>query len=192
MVGLRERKKAATRQGISDAATRLFEARGFEAVTLADIAAAADVAQKTIWNYFGSKEDLFFDAEPAVRDALVAAIAAGPSPTAALRPLLDRPIVAGPCAWKDLDGPLSEGIRRFLACEDASPTLRARRITLTWEWREPLGAAAGSERWGAFAAATILLRHETVRAAMLEGAMPATIRERVRTVLDALPGATTS
>ena len=96
MAGLRQRKKAATRQGISDAATRLFEARGFEAVTLAEIAAAADVAQKTIWNYFGSKEELFFDAEPAVLAALVAAVGDGP-PTATLRPLLDRPVVAGPC-----------------------------------------------------------------------------------------------
>jgi AcrR family transcriptional regulator len=189
VVSLRERKKAATRQSISDAATRLFEARGFEAVTLTEIAAAADVAQKTIWNYFGSKEELFFDAEPAVLEALVAAVsgrAEGVTPTAALRPLLDRPVVAGPCTWKDLDGPLFDGIRTFLACEQASPTLRARRVTLTWEWHAPLGAAAGSERWGAFAAATILLRHETVRAAILEGVRPATIRRRVRPILDAL------
>jgi|tagenome__1003787_1003787.scaffolds.fasta_scaffold20946774_3 AcrR family transcriptional regulator len=180
MVGLRERKKAATRQGISDAATRLFEARGFEAVTLAEIAGAADVAQKTIWNYFGSKEELFFDAEPAVLDALVAAVRDG----APLRPLLDRPVVAGPCGWTDLDGGLYEGIRTFLACEQASPTLRARRTTLTWEWAAPLGAASGSTTWGAFAAATILLRHETMRAAMLDPITPATVRRRVQRVLD--------
>src|SRR4051794_16478206 len=58
MDGLRERKKAATRQTISDTATRLFEQHGFEQVTLSEIATAADVAPKTIWNYFGSKEEL--------------------------------------------------------------------------------------------------------------------------------------
>jgi len=173
---LRERKKASTRQGISDAATQLFEEHGFEQVTLAEIAAAAEVAPKTIWNYFGSKEELFFDAEPLVLEALV-----GAAPD--LRPLLDRPIVAGPCTWADLEQ-LSDGIRTFLACEDASPTLRARRVTLTHGWGGPLGEAVGRPAWGAFAAAAILLRHETMRAAMLQGLAPAAVQERVQGTLD--------
>ncbi|GAA0380446.1 hypothetical protein Acor_02000 [Acrocarpospora corrugata] len=60
----RERRKALTRRSIADTAQRLFAERGFEAVTVAEIAVAADVATKTIFNYFPAKEQLFFDAEP--------------------------------------------------------------------------------------------------------------------------------
>lgn len=59
--GLRERKKQAVRQQISDVATRLFLERGFENVTIAEIAAAAGVAKMTVTNYFPRKEDLVFD-----------------------------------------------------------------------------------------------------------------------------------
>jgi AcrR family transcriptional regulator len=58
--GRRERKKELTRQAILQAAGRLFAERGFHAVTIAEVAEAADVAQQTIFNHFRSKEDLFF------------------------------------------------------------------------------------------------------------------------------------
>jgi AcrR family transcriptional regulator len=56
--GLRERKKRQTRETIAAAAAALFQARGFDAVTVADVARAADVSEKTIFNYFPAKEDL--------------------------------------------------------------------------------------------------------------------------------------
>ncbi|GGP87362.1 TetR/AcrR family transcriptional regulator [Streptomyces roseolilacinus] len=59
--GLRERKKRRTRQHISDVATALFLERGFDAVTIAEIAEAADVSVNTVYNYFPAKEDLFLD-----------------------------------------------------------------------------------------------------------------------------------
>ncbi|MBT2406196.1 MULTISPECIES: TetR/AcrR family transcriptional regulator [unclassified Streptomyces] len=60
-LGLRESKKQETRQLISDHATRLFIENGFESTTIAEIAAAARVAKKTVTNYFALKEDLAFD-----------------------------------------------------------------------------------------------------------------------------------
>ncbi|WP_020387018.1 TetR/AcrR family transcriptional regulator [Kribbella catacumbae] len=60
-VGRRERKKLRTRQVISDLATRLFIERGFDHVTVAEVARAADVAVQTVFNHFPAKEDLFFD-----------------------------------------------------------------------------------------------------------------------------------
>jgi AcrR family transcriptional regulator len=60
-IGRRERKKQQTRQAISDVATRLFLERGFDAVTVAEVAKAADVAVQTVFNHFPTKEDLFFD-----------------------------------------------------------------------------------------------------------------------------------
>jgi AcrR family transcriptional regulator len=58
--GLRERKKAQTREAIAEAARRLFLDRGFDDVTVADVAEAADVSEATIFNYFRTKEDLAF------------------------------------------------------------------------------------------------------------------------------------
>jgi AcrR family transcriptional regulator len=73
-MGLRESKKLRVRQEIADKAMQLFVARGFDRVTVADVAQAADVSQKTVFNYFPTKEDLFFDEVPAREAALVDAV----------------------------------------------------------------------------------------------------------------------
>src|SRR5215471_1844789 len=72
--GLRERKKQRTRELIADTALRLFLERGFEAVTITEIAQAADVDAKTIYNYFPSKPDLVFQRLEAFEQALLDAV----------------------------------------------------------------------------------------------------------------------
>jgi AcrR family transcriptional regulator len=84
--GLRARKKRQTRAAISAAAMDLFRARGFDAVTIADVAAAADVSRKTVFNYFPAKEDLVFDAGHERRAALVQAIRERPPGTSLVAP----------------------------------------------------------------------------------------------------------
>ena len=73
-MGLRELKKLHTRQEIADRAMQLFARRGFDHVTVAEVAEAANVSEKTVYNYFPTKEDLFFDEVPEREAALVAAI----------------------------------------------------------------------------------------------------------------------
>lgn len=90
---LRESKKRETRQRISDVATAMFFARGFDAVTVEEIAAAANVSKMTVFNYFARKEDLLLDREDEVKLLLREAIGERPqgqSPIDALRRLVDR------------------------------------------------------------------------------------------------------
>ena len=82
--GLRERKKRATRDAIAVAARRLFAERGFDAVTVAEIAVAADVSEKTVFNHFASKEDLVFAGGEARLAQLQADIAERPPGTSVL------------------------------------------------------------------------------------------------------------
>ncbi|GAA1003637.1 TetR family transcriptional regulator [Acrocarpospora pleiomorpha] len=73
-VGRRERKKAATRTAILEAATALFLERGFDAVTVREIAEKADVTPKTVFAHFPCKEALVFSDEGERHDRLVAAV----------------------------------------------------------------------------------------------------------------------
>jgi AcrR family transcriptional regulator len=72
--GLRERKKERTRQLIADTARELFVARGFDRVTVAEIARAAEVAEQTVYNYFPTKEDLVFHRLESFEEELLEAI----------------------------------------------------------------------------------------------------------------------
>jgi AcrR family transcriptional regulator len=72
--GLRERKKAQTRRLIAETARRLFLERGFEEVTVAEVARKAKVAEKTVFNYFPAKEDLFYGGLEEFEEDMLAAV----------------------------------------------------------------------------------------------------------------------
>lgn len=85
---LREEKKARTNEAIAAAALELFAARGFAAVTVAEVAAAAGVGERTLYRYFPDKEELLFAGDAEWRGALRVALGGRPvdeSPFAALR-----------------------------------------------------------------------------------------------------------
>jgi AcrR family transcriptional regulator len=76
--GLRERKKQQTRQLIADAAAALFGERGYEHVSVSDVAKAAEVSEQTIYNYFPAKERLVLDRDDELRDRLTHLIRSRP------------------------------------------------------------------------------------------------------------------
>ena len=143
MVGLRETKKARTRQRISDVATALFVARGFDAVTVAEVADAAEVAKMTVFNHFPRKEDLLLDRQPEatalMREAVVGR-ATGTTPLEALRALAvdlaerRHPLSAvrdgtGPFLQIVLDSPALLGRLRELGGELSLETTPGLRLT---------------------------------------------------------------
>ncbi len=120
----RTRKRLQTRQAISDVATRLFFERGFDNVTIDEIAEAADVGRMTVFNHFPRKEDMFFDREDEMRDIAFAAIRerdAGTSPIQAMKALAHRLIDQPHPSY-----PLFRGTYLFVETALASEALKAR------------------------------------------------------------------
>ncbi len=148
-MGLRERKKARTRLQISDIATKLFLDRGFDDVTVAEVAKAANVSVKTVFNYFGAKEDLLFDREPewlASIDALLAARGPGAGLLVVLRADLE---VRWPALdfgrWDLLTEEAAAGRRRFYQLIADHAGLRARQLQMSERLRERFVEAAGAD-----------------------------------------------
>jgi AcrR family transcriptional regulator len=95
-LGLRERKKLEQRQRIADVAAELFAERGYDAVSMSDVAEAADVSYQTVYNYFPAKPDLVLDRADAFRELYERTVRerpAGTSPAEALRPLVEAGVV---------------------------------------------------------------------------------------------------
>nr|BFE58991.1 TetR/AcrR family transcriptional regulator [Dactylosporangium thailandense] len=116
--GRRERKKAATRQSIADAALRLFLERGYDQVSIRDIADAADVSTTTLFKHFPSKEALVFDMDEDREARLVAAVRDRPAGTDVIEALRGYA--------RDHWLPLADDPRlaAFTALVDATPALR--------------------------------------------------------------------
>jgi AcrR family transcriptional regulator len=139
--GLRERRKQESRQAISAAAMALFAARGFDEVTISQVADAAGVSKMTVTNYFPRKEDLVFDrAEMLIRGLADAAAARAPgeSVLAAIRRDYAERIAAGDVTL----GPPTAAFAR-LVHDSHALTSRAREIADLRE--QALGDAIAAE-----------------------------------------------
>jgi AcrR family transcriptional regulator len=141
--GLRERKKRQTRQYISDVATGLFMERGFDAVTVAEVADAADVSVNTVYNYFSTKEDLFLDRADDMRERLARWVRARDTGESAAAAVL-RELRAELEAVSPRVG-LMPGFERFISVVEAAPTLRLRLMAVRHEVLQRLEAALREE-----------------------------------------------
>jgi AcrR family transcriptional regulator len=156
--GLRERKKHHTQQLILDTATRLFAERGFDGVTVAEIARAAELSEMTVFNYFPTKEDLVFSRMEFFEERLVAAVEQRDPGESAVA-CFGRVLLAGidqPAARADMIAKAATLIR-------ASPALQAREREVTARYTARLAhvftaeTGAGADDIEAWAAASALM-----------------------------------
>jgi AcrR family transcriptional regulator len=136
---LRERKKALTRTAIVDAARRLFEERGFDNVTVAEIADAANVSVKTLFVYFRSKEDLAF-ADNDLIDVLIAALAARPPGTSHA-----EAVAAALAAQVRAEGDPAAGLEGFHRGYGQSVALQAGLLRMWAEYEDRITAFLADE-----------------------------------------------
>ena len=182
--GLRERKKRAARQAIAAAARRLFAERGYDAVTVAEVAAAAEVSEKTVFNYFATKEDLAFAGREegiALFETAIAQRAPGTPVLAVFRSIthdvLDQFVASG-----------DEDLLTVAKIIRGSRTLQE-RLTVGWEsGAEAITAAVGDDLVAAVVARTLWFTHRSIFRAALDGLVagedPKKLARRLRKVAD--------
>jgi len=191
--GLRERKKRQTRQYISDVATGLFLERGFDAVTVAEVADAANVSVNTVYNYFPTKEDLFLDRSQGIVERLARWVRGrekGESAAVAvLRELREEVEAVSPRLG------LMDGYARFMKVIHDAPALRSRLWAIGQEildnldvaLREETGAPADDPLPGLIAG-QINWVHQTVMSVigreMMNGRNPDEVSREVLLLLD--------
>ena len=180
--GLRARKKRAARQAIAATARRLFAERGFDAVTVAEVAAAAQVSEKTVFNHFPTKVDLAFAGREEGLARLVADIKGRPSGASVLD--VFRALTANV-----MDGFVAPGDEDLLAVAKiirGSRTLQE-RLTVGWESgaadvtaaiAETAGAADG-DLVPAIVARTLWFTHRSIFLAALHGLLAEEDREQL-------------
>jgi AcrR family transcriptional regulator len=172
--GLRERKKQRTRQALYEAATRLFLAQGYARTTVAEIAAEAGVSEKTLFNYFSSKEDLLFR----YRYQRIAAMELGlveelrhTTPEQALARIVEQ-VVGWALSGEEPGKELSLAQARLILVE---PELRARSLDVSWELEHRLAAVLHE---------TYPERFDAITAASLVGAMLGALGAAMRVAIE--------
>ncbi|GAA0961862.1 TetR/AcrR family transcriptional regulator [Virgisporangium aurantiacum] len=143
-VGRRERKKAATRKAISDAATELFLERGFDDVSIREIADKADVSPTTVFAHFPQKEALVFDEDEEQRAELVAVVTgrpAGVSLAQAFHDHLRDDLTANLVGHADFD----DRVRRFWDLINSTPALAEYGQRMWLRHEDAIAAAIAAE-----------------------------------------------
>ncbi|GLX06265.1 TetR/AcrR family transcriptional regulator [Microbispora sp. NBRC 16548] len=141
--GLRERKKRETRQRIADIAMGLFLQRGFDNVTVAEVARTADVSVNTVFNYFRTKEDLFLDRSEETEDMLARAVRerrAGETAVEAVRRDFFEALAEGDWRYG-----MVEGMSLFAQRVGESPALQSRVRMLEVHREERLARTLADE-----------------------------------------------
>jgi AcrR family transcriptional regulator len=189
--GLRERHRKRTAADLEEAALQLFCERGFDAVTIDDIATAADVSRRTFFRYFASKEDVILSDHPRRLDELQAALDRRPADEPAL-PALRHAIMSLADAYAE---EREHMLRRF-SLMTATPALQARSLCLQRNWEtsvtEMLAARMGVDpardlRPGVVAATTMAAMR-VATANWLAGGGRGELPVIVATALDLLDG----
>src|SRR5882762_7447699 len=138
--GLRERKKERTRQHIAESAARLFAQRGYEKVSVTDVAREAEVAEQTVYNYFPTKEQLVIDRDQLVQDRLDELIRSRPAsmtPAAAVRDFVLESVTN----IRSISKPLWRGELGYLAA--ISPTIHRLALEMTDRQAAAIAVAIG-------------------------------------------------
>ncbi len=140
-LGRRERKKAATRKAISNTATAMFLERGFDNVSVREIADRVDVSPTTVFAYFPQKEALVFDEDEEQREALVAAVR-DRGPDVSITDALHHYFAAGILESRTEHG---DGAQKFMEFLDATPALTDYAARMWTRHEHALGAAIAED-----------------------------------------------
>ncbi len=184
MIGLRERKKLRTRQEIFEASQRLFARRGFEDVTVAEVAQAANVSEMTVYNYFPTKEDLFYAGMQFFEEQLIEAVRNRPRGESALKAFRRR-VLEGAANLETKER--AEGILRAGKAIGASPSLRAREREIVEDYTRRLAGVLGNENdvEAQASAAAMMAVHRSlvshIRGQVMAGRRGAALAEEFRT-----------
>lgn len=158
-LGLRQRKKAQTREAIYQAARRLFSERGFDRVTVAEVAREANVSEVTVFNYFPSKEDLFYAGMHFFEEELLDAVR-GRKPNESALKAFRRKLL------ESVEGLRSRerfaAIRKATEAYAASPALASREREIVERYSRELGELLGGDVESMAVAAAFMGAHRAV------------------------------
>ena len=186
--GLRERKKQQTRQQIAEAARRLFGERGFEHVTVAEIARAADVSTQTVFNYFPTKEDLVYWRLESFEDELLSTIRERPAGESALTAFA-RFVRAPRGMLGDYDAEAREALAALTRMIVSSPALLAREQQIFARFTDALAEELGGDIEARVAATAMMGVHRALvdftRERIVAGERAPALADEVRGQADA-------